>query len=80
MKFYVNDTTGEITETNCIRAELDFAKHCVRREYKLSDDKPRYVEHRLSVYESVDGCIGKYLGILLVVYGEKGYFFTGSYR
>lgn len=80
MKFYVNDTTDEIFESSSIRSALKSAQRDVRKMYKENSDKDRYKEMRLSVYGSIDGCIGKYLGILLVVYGKKGFFFTGSYR
>lgn len=80
MKFYVNDTTGEIFESESIKSTIKGAWRDARAMYKESNDKERYQEVRLSVYESVDGCVGEYLGIMLVVYGKKGLFFTGSYR
>ena len=80
MKFYVNDNTEEILESTSIKCAIKSAQRDVRTMYKKSNDKDRYKEMRLTVYESVDGCFGKYLGIVLVVYGKQGYFFTGSYR
>lgn len=80
MKFYVNDNTEEMFESTSIKCALKSAQRDVRIMYKESGDKERYKEIRLAVYESIDGCIGEYLGIMLVVYGKQGYFFTGSYR